>query len=117
MIEEKIDALIAALNANTAAHTGKAAPAPDKPAAGKATPTAAAAKHAVDTTTAAAPSVTYAQVKAPFLDAVEKLGRDPALALIAPLTNLKEAKPEQFADLLVKINAALAAHASQTALA
>lgn len=115
MIEAKIDALIAALEANTAAHQGKVAPATDKPAAAKAP---AAAKVAASPAAApAAPAVTYEQIKAPFLDLVAKAGRDHALTVIAPLTNLKEAKPEQFADILAKLTAAHTAHAAQAALA
>lgn len=102
MIEKLLQDLTAALNANTAALTGKVATAP-----------AAAAKAPVpspvkaETKAEGAKALTYDDVKTPFMQLVKK---DRALALktIAPLGSLKEAKPEDFGTILAAINKALA---------
>lgn len=102
-IEAKIDALIAALNDNTAALTG-AKPAksvsPSVDAAAPATPMKAPK--------ADAKALTYDDVKVPFLALVKK-NRDLALETLKPfgLDSLKPAKPEQFADILAALTKAL----------
>lgn len=102
MIEKLLQDLTAALNANTAALLGKAAPAAPKPADAKAPAKTEATKQ-----DGAKTALTYDDVKGPFLQLVKK-DRELALKTIAPLPSLKEAKPEQFPDLLAKINKALA---------
>lgn len=107
-LQENTKAMLALTAALMANNIGKAAPqaAAAKPLA----PPAAGAKPQLapaDTT------VTYAQLTQPFLDLVKIAGRDPALAVIAPLKALNEIKekeqtPGQYAALLPKINAALA---------
>ena len=128
-IEAKIDALIEALNKNTAALQGAMVTAVSKNAAK--TPEAlvaasAAAKKATEAapapaapaqeapaapqTPAAEPNkaLTYDDVKVPFLALVKK-NRDLALATLKPfgLDSLKPAKPEQFAAILAALNNAL----------
>lgn len=102
-IEAKIDALIIALNLNTAALTGKATPAA-QPAKDAAQP----AKKAADLAPPAG-EVKYDDVKTPFLKLVGK-ARDAALAILKPYgyENLKVAKPEHFAPILAAVTKALA---------
>lgn len=97
-IEAKIDALIAALDRNTAAHGGKPAAEqpPSTPAADSSAPKA----------------LVYEDVQKPFLALVKSHGRDIALGEIAKvdpsLKSLKDAaaKPELFAQLLAAVQAA-----------
>lgn len=105
-IEAKIEALTAALIANTAALTG-AKPAksvsPSVDAAAPAAPMKASTPPKAD-----AKALTYDDVKVPFLALVKK-DRDLALATLKPfgLDSLKPAKPEQFADILAALTKAL----------
>ena len=101
-IEAKIEALTAALNDNTVA-LGKAF-ATGGNAKQEAARAPAAAKVAEK---AAGKALTYGDVKGPFLALVKK-DRDAALAAIAPLTHLKEAKPEEYGNILARVNKALA---------
>lgn len=106
-LETQIEALVAALNANTAALLGKQAPTTTKPPKA----TEGAAKPEVKTAEAqpAKQAVTYDDVKGPFLELVKK-DRPKALAVIGgepfKLSSLKEAKPEQYAGLLTAITKA-----------
>lgn len=124
-IEAKIDALIEALNKNTAALQGATVTSVSKNAAKtpealvKAAAEAAKAPQteptAPQTPAPQAPAeqpnkaLTYDDVKVPFLALVKK-NRDLALATLKPfgLESLKPAKPEQFAAILAALNNALA---------
>jgi len=112
MLEAKIEALtvtvaelIATLKAGAAV-----APAATKPA------TKPAATEATKTEAPAAKTITYDDVKVPFLDLVKNAGRDAALAVLKPFghENLKTVKPDQFAEVLAAIGKA-AAEAKKTA--
>lgn len=106
MLETKIDELIKALNANTAALTGVKAT--DKPAK---------AVKTEDTAPDAPKALTYDDVKTPFLAFVKDKGREAGVALLAKFgaAKLPDVKPEQFADALAAINEA--AKATESALA
>lgn len=119
-LEAKIEALTAAVIANTEALIAVAgrgavkaqAPAATKPQAPAET---AAAKPSPKTASEAAkadtPAITYDDIKVPFL-ALVKQDRAKALEVIGKppfgLASLKEAKPEQYADLLAVLKKALA---------
>lgn len=124
-LESVLEHLIAAINANTAAilqtknlSTASIGPAqvegkkPDaKPAATKPAATTKPPAPAAQGASAATSAVTYATLKQAFLTLVEKIGRDPALAVIAPLTGLKQfettGKPEEMAPIQAKLIAAI----------
>ena len=119
-LEQALQANTEALQAMTAAilNTRAAGVAKQEKAAGTALPPKQAAE-AEQRTKPAAPAtapavVTYDNVAKPFLKLVEVKSRDAAIATIAPLKALNEVKageqhPGQYAELLAKINAALAA--------
>lgn len=102
-IEAKIDALIAALDRNTAALQG-----------GKAAPAAAPLSTLAPETPASSEkkALVYEDVQKPFLALVKSHGRDIALGEIAKvdasLKSLKDAaaKPELFEQLLAAVQAA-----------
>ena len=116
-LEAKIEALTAAVVANTAAVLSSRAPTPeqavkasaDKPTA-PAEPLKTAAQEQATKREEAANPVTYDTVKTPFLALVKK-NRDLALATLKPfgLDSLKGAKPEQLGAILDAVNKALAA--------
>lgn len=105
-LEAKIEALTAAVIANTAALLGKQPPA----AAGKVAdkPATKPQENKADTQPAKQ-AITYDDVKGPFLELVKK-DRAKALEVIGSepfgLSSLKEAKPEQYAGLLTAITKA-----------
>ena len=96
-LEKQIEALTLAVNNNTAALIGKPVVA--------GTTVQQATKAAEKVAEATKGPLSYDDVKGPFL-ALVKLNRDAALAAIAPLGNLKEAKPEQYAAILAKVRKA-----------
>ena len=104
-IEAKLDALTAAISGLTAAMTSKQ---PDTGA--KTAPVAAVEPTKTTATPPATKTLTYDDIKVPFLALVKK-NRDAALAALKPfgLDSLKPAKPEQFAAILAALNSALAA--------
>lgn len=127
-IEAKLEALTAAVNNLTgaimAAHAttlGTAKPVKSvSPSIDKAAPAAPMTAPATQAPAAGSPaaivaevkavkSLTYDDVKVPFLALVKK-NRDLALATLKPfgLDSLKPAKPEQFAAILAALNNALA---------
>ena len=104
--------LTQALNANRAA-TPNAESQPKKPAAAAAPSKATSAPAAVapasitpDPVAATSTSLSYDDIKTPFLD-LAKRDLAAAQALIAEFgfKTLKDAKPEQYAEILAKLNA------------
>lgn len=132
-LEAAVEALVIALNANTAALNGRSGipPATLDPRSGG--PIRDDLKPPLKTNTNAKPALlkpapeevkappppaaTYDQCKKAFLDLMKKIQRDPAIALIAPLvapaTTLKELEaaekhPGQYAAIHAALSSALA---------
>lgn len=105
MLETVMQDLIAALNANTAALKGGAATTAAAPAAPKTAKPAAPAGNG---------SLSYDDIKVPFLALCRSHGAEAGRELCKKFghENLKTVKPEQFADVLKAIKEAAAAPAA-----
>lgn len=132
-LEKAIEALTAAVIANTAALAGKAESPKADPKPAKQTPSATSHPSPVSTVAATSTAThipilnkdgeceAYVPLKHAFLNLVKVKGRDAALAAIAPLTALNAIKageqgPGQYAVLMVAIQKATATESSATSL-